>query len=307
MRFDGDQMSATLADGVLAITFRGGSSDSILEWASLDGAQVELAAPQEHHEVRSDQARQTGLSDVSAVRVRVADVTDAEFKDASLVGKGAITIHVHDKIARFHFRRKTRSECLSLYEEIVRQSGAGQPENPIARLNAFGSEDRAVARDQMATSTIETPMQFEGLFLNGEDFSGRKLVGANFRDAHLRGCSFAQADLTGAIFVDADLERANLAECELAGADFSDAILTDAEFSGANLAAARLDGIIASLVGMAGANLAGASLVGACVEGGDFTGANLQTASLLDAEIEGADFTGADFSGATMPDGSMNP
>jgi uncharacterized protein YjbI with pentapeptide repeats len=299
-------MDATLKDGLLSITFHGDASAVIPEWMSLDGASFGGSTQTQHHSEPHHQASGSGVSAAPAVKLRIVDVTGAEFKDASLVGKGWIAVHSHGTVAHFHFRRKSRNECRALYEELLRQSGVDEPDGLTARLNAFGSEDRTIARGQIATQGSEGPMQFEGLFLNGEDFSGRSLIGANFREAQLCGCNFAQADLTGAVFVDAELERANLAGCELVGADLSSAVLTDAEFSGANLAGAKLDGIIASLVGMAGANLAGASLVGACVEAGDFTSADLQGASLLDAEIEGADFVDANLSGATMPDGTIH-
>jgi uncharacterized protein YjbI with pentapeptide repeats len=179
-------------------------------------------------------------------------------------------------------------------------------EEAMARLDAVGSEHRAVASKAIDTATDERPAQLVGLVLDKVDFSGRRLVGTNFASAHLRNALFAGADLTGANFTGADMEFADLSGCELAGADFSNAVLTDAEFRDANLAGADLTGIFASLIGFADANLSMANLSGASLTAADFTGADLQGASLLNAEIEEADFDDANLNGTTMPDGSIH-
>ncbi|MFT5522286.1 MAG: hypothetical protein ACI9HK_000229 [Pirellulaceae bacterium] len=62
----------------------------------------------------------------------------------------------------------------------------------------------------------------------GNNFSGSKLVGTEFRNLSMQHADFSSADLSGADFTAANLEQA----------DFSDANLTDAVFDGASVGAA---------------------------------------------------------------------
>ena len=93
------------------------------------------------------------------------------------------------------------------------------------------------------------------------NFSGKNLVGVNFRNFDLRVINFIGADLRYS-----DLREANLREANLSGANLS----------GANLSRA---------------NLHGADLREANLREADLYGANLSRANLSRANLHGADFT----------------
>jgi uncharacterized protein YjbI with pentapeptide repeats len=178
-------------------------------------------------------------------------------------------------------------------------------EEARALFDYIAVDQMAIASKAIDVATDDNPVQLQGFALYKQDFTGRRLVGANFTGTHLSQARFAGVNATGAVFIDADLEFADFSGCELAGTDFTGAVMTDAEFRGANLKGAKFAEAGYSLIGFVGANLAGANLAGASLVAADFTGACLQGANLLGADIEEACFDDAILTGATMPDGDL--
>ena len=110
-------------------------------------------------------------------------------------------------------------------------------------------------------------------FMDGRDFHGANLTGAELRDA-----SFFRAKLDGADFSGADAYRAKFYLAQLAGARFDKARVAEADFTEADLKGASLRG----------ADLRGAKLVSADLRGADLTGANLRATDLFRADLAGA-------------------
>lgn len=127
MRATGYQMDATLEDGILTVHGRSKVGKVALDWdfpqrlnavaENADPGQGGLGDAKTREEIRH------AMSDTTSPCVPVADITDAEFKDASALVNGRITIHAYGRKAIFHFRRKTREECKELFDELQRQRG----------------------------------------------------------------------------------------------------------------------------------------------------------------------------------------
>jgi uncharacterized protein YjbI with pentapeptide repeats len=84
-------------------------------------------------------------------------------------------------------------------------------------------------------------VSFQGMNLDGADFSDAILTGANFSGCSLRRAVFAGAKLDSANFSDADLFEATLSRASLQGANFVACDLARADFHRANLTGSNLD------------------------------------------------------------------
>lgn len=110
-------------------------------------------------------------------------------------------------------------------------------------------------------------------YMDGRDFAGSSLAGAQLRDA-----TFFRADLQGTDFTGADAYRAKFYLARLANARFDKARVAEADFSEADLRGASFRD----------ADLRGAKLVGSDLRNADLTGANLRGADLFRADLAGA-------------------
>jgi hypothetical protein len=105
-----------------------------------------------------------------------------------------------------------------------------------------------VARDSRCTSTV--PMQ-----RGDANYSGFRMLNANFSQADLPRTRFCGSDLKGAIFAAADLRQADMSRADLRGADLRGAVLT-----GAFLRLAEVDGADFSQAKLAGCDFSGTDL-----------------------------------------------
>lgn len=131
------------------------------------------------------------------------------------------------------------------------------------------------------------------------DFSGRPVIGINFRGARLAGANFAGAILMGSDFTGADLTGANLSEARLTLANMTEADLSRCQVDRTDWRKAVLRGAILSGLDLSGADFYQVSAVQAdftkCqLKATKFTEAKLIAASFTQADMEEADFTGAD-------------
>lgn len=99
--------------------------------------------------------------------------------------------------------------------------------------------------------------------LTDANFNGINLEGINFSDTNLCGTIFSNANLRGANFTKASLSGTNFTDADLVGADFSDACLFNTNFSGANLEGAILKNTDIRDAKFINANLTGAILINA--------------------------------------------
>lgn len=133
------------------------------------------------------------------------------------------------------------------------------------------------------------------LVLDGADFSGATLSGANLAQASLRGACFDGALLVGADLRRADLCGASLRAAQLTGANLERADLTHADLRGASLLTARLSDVTAS-----GAIFREALLQSAVLDRALLRMADLRWAHLVGTRLVGADLAGARFEGAVL-------
>jgi uncharacterized protein YjbI with pentapeptide repeats len=104
-----------------------------------------------------------------------------------------------------------------------------------------------------STAAAGSLSEFENGGLEGKDFSGQGLAGAQFANARLAGTNFSQANLIGAVFSTstlngtifrgADLTQAIFDQVRLNNVDFSNAVLNEAlllrtEFANTTIAGA---------------------------------------------------------------------
>jgi uncharacterized protein YjbI with pentapeptide repeats len=136
----------------------------------------------------------------------------------------------------------------------------------------------AVPAEAACTDVAAPKVDWRRCTLDGGDYAGRKLNGAELRDA-----SFSLANL--------------------AGADLSDGDAYHAKFLSTNLKGARLDRANLSEADFTRADLTGASLADADLRRAHFFRANLRDANLTGAQMTGADLLNADLSGALWIDG----
>lgn len=108
--------------------------------------------------------------------------------------------------------------------------------------------------------------------------------------APLNGVNWSGCDLTGANLSGAPLENANLSNANLTGANLSN-------FDGRNINLAS-----ATLIN---ANLSGAGVDFATLTSIDLTGATVTGATAFDIDLTGATLTNADFTGADLSDDSL--
>ena len=140
MRAEGYLMDATLDDGLLTVEGRGRAGRLALDWDMRDRMEAlqERMAQEERVAVAEGQGglgdartreqiqraladTRRALADKTTPRIPVAIIDRVEFSDANPVKNGRITVHVGEKKAIFHFRRKTRDQARELYEELMRQ------------------------------------------------------------------------------------------------------------------------------------------------------------------------------------------
>ena len=160
-------------------------------------------------------------------------------------------------------------------------------------------------------------------FLQAEqmDFSGRRLLdadftGAKFRNANLRSTNFERAslfcaDLTGADASQASFRRADLRGVSLRDARLEGANLDEADMREAILALSDASGVLHFSGGGGGEAAPGeptthsvdftnCSMRKARLRGAKLKGANFAGALLEGADLEGANLSGANFNGAVL-------
>lgn len=167
-----------------------------------------------------------------------------------------------------------------------------------------------------------------GADLQGINFSGVRLVEAEFNGADLRGTNFSGADLRNAQMEGVDLSGANVIGADLRGADLIRANLLDLEMdestkidnnwrliwqvvngrpltgtlSGADLSLVRLTGIDLSGMNLTGITLRYADLENVNLAGSNLTNADLYYADLVNIDLKETNLNGADLSKANMND-----
>lgn len=73
--------------------------------------------------------------------------------------------------------------------------------------------------------------------MEGLDFSGALILGADLKNSNLKKCNFERADLTGTNFGGSDLSSANFKEAILDNTIFTSVNISKADFKGANTCA----------------------------------------------------------------------
>lgn len=131
--------------------------------------------------------------------------------------------------------------------------------------------------------------------LQGVDFSGVNLQGANFVDCDLSKVDFQDCNLEGALFIHATLNAVDFSDADLTDADF-----TGAEIRGADFTSATLEDTNFNWVDGFGAEFSGNDLATASLCYGEFINANFVGADFGEKEICKIDLYNADLSGATM-------
>ena len=141
--------------------------------------------------------------------------------------------------------------------------------------------------------------EIEGLHFAGCDFSGVDLAEARLDDAVLESCKLVDAVLRGAVMNGArlsgcDLTRLDASQAEMTGVKIRSCLARDIVLTGANLAKCEIDA-----TDLRGAVLTGASLRAAAIRRSDLRGARMQgtdlrrKARLSDCDLRDADLAGA--------------
>ena len=188
--------------------------------------------------------------DLKGLRLANADVWGVDFSEADLTGVDLSNARLNRaSITRANFSKANLSGATLLrptvhtsfqyeFKDAPRFTGAN-----LKGLRVMGRLDGS---------------DFRGADLTGADFSayeprpgqgtqttrsGSDLLGCDFSGARLAGVNFINANLTFSRFPGADLRGALLADADLTNVDFSGADLTGADLSGANLYGATLAGV----------------------------------------------------------------
>lgn len=179
-------------------------------------------------------------------------------------------------------------------------TGADFSNSDLAKVDFSNSYFADKASEPVAT--------FEGATIqNNTNFSGAKLVGANFeniqasRTGSIPAVNFSSAYLVNALFTEANLVKASFAgaqlygtamldHADLQGADFSNSILAGLNLNEAHLRGAVFDGAILINATLKEVDLRPVDgnptrFTGANLIGTDFRGAQLDSANLDSAEV----------------------
>lgn len=114
------------------------------------------------------------------------------------------------------------------------------------------------------------------------NFSGKTLMGTDFRNRDLSGLDFSNARLTAAEFDGSNLTGANFSGAKIQGASFAGAIMDDIILTNAQAQTAHFER--ASLLR---ANLSYANFAGAVLTGADLRGAVMESLNLNGAVMQG--------------------
>jgi uncharacterized protein YjbI with pentapeptide repeats len=144
---------------------------------------------------------------------------------------------------------------------------------------------------------------FEGAVLPDADFSGAKLVGANFknvqgaRTATSRGANFSSAYMVNAVLTEANLVKTSFAGAQLYGT----ALLDHADLQGADFSNSILAGLNLNQAHLRGAIFDGAILINASLREVDFTPTiDGNATKFVGANLIGTDFRGAHLNSANL-------
>jgi hypothetical protein len=165
------------------------------------------------------------------------------------------------------------TDVLVAYLRRRAASPAKPPPNPPVELGTRAPDVQAALTvlGRPETESVDSALDFRGLYLSG---------------ANLVGADLSGADLTGADLTRAFLNRANLTGVGLGGATLERAELIDANLTGANLSVATLSNTRLIRAKFTGAQLDGTVLRGADLTGADFTSVDLEETYLTDASAD---------------------
>jgi uncharacterized protein YjbI with pentapeptide repeats len=106
------------------------------------------------------------------------------------------------------------------------------------------------------------PLSYSNAQLQGRDFAGQELQGAEFSNANLEQTNFSNADVRGAVFSASTMTQANLH-----GADLTYAMLDQTDLTGADLSDALLVETLMLLSTFDEINITGADFTDAILDG----------------------------------------
>jgi uncharacterized protein YjbI with pentapeptide repeats len=121
---------------------------------------------------------------------------------------------------------------------------AGSTLIPAIACLLIWSAPAAVAQGSDRSGDIKALGNCEGCVFDGDDFSGRRLMGLDLEAARLDGVAFDGASLGVAVFDGSDLTDVSFDHANLRGASFVGARLTAVTFGGADLHGAVFEGAI---------------------------------------------------------------
>lgn len=173
-------------------------------------------------------------------------------------------------------------------------------------VRGLGSGSRNSADDCKASpstacsNTTLDGVDFTGANLQGANFSGALLVNVKFTGANLEGANFQRSQHEGSLFMNANLKSANF--------DFSD-LTSSTNFNGADLTSARLTNVITGAGSQRegaplfiGATLDNAIMSWSYLQASNFTNVHahnvlMQSSNIVSSTVTGSDWSGSIFSG----------
>jgi uncharacterized protein YjbI with pentapeptide repeats/stress response protein SCP2 len=235
--------------------------------------------------------------------------------NANNVGSGSLTANENlsdDEIIRRFVARVEEQERIDALNK-AQQSSTNSVEN--SAVNSGNLEVEAV--DNLAQESQElviTGQEFEKRYQGGErDFTGIKLINANFYSPNFygvnlsnanisqailpAGASFTEANLTNSNLTGLNLRKANFLKANLKNANLVNANLIEANFQDANLEGAKLQQAFYNAATIFPKDFdpvkAGAYLItiDASLPKAKLAGANLSQLNLSEADLSGADLT----------------
>jgi uncharacterized protein YjbI with pentapeptide repeats len=149
--------------------------------------------------------------------------------------------------------------------------------------------------------SVHTNTHFEGVFLEGANFSNARLEQSTLAGADVKGANFSGTHLTGTDLSRADFSVGNGVILS-AQTVFDGAIFSDGVAHGVNLADQVLPAGGAFLKGQ---NLAFSNLSGVSLEDADLQGITLNSANLTDINWTGSNLEGANLSNAVLRNATL--
>jgi uncharacterized protein YjbI with pentapeptide repeats len=174
-------------------------------------------------------------ADLSEGNLIMANLDRANLSKANLSGADLYEAHVHKANLNGANLSRAALRRANLIMANLDRANLGEADLREASLNEAALNEVNLSGADLSEANLSRAVLIGAECSSETDFSGARLVYANFSGVNLNGVHFIAANLNGA-----NLSKAHLIKVNFYAADLLQALLTGADLRGANLQAARL-------------------------------------------------------------------